>query len=166
MAEIESFKKWLASGYTDRAVVHTVEILHPNLPVTRLANWDEDIDCTLENASVEKFYAGHFLIEPVGINDTTEQSTRAKISSADGQIYDILKAMNYVDRLIPIELIHRMYFHTDFTQMLFVPPARWVIHAVTVDYDAIEVDLRTEPLRAVRIGKYFTRREFPVLAYL
>lgn len=166
MAEIDAYREWLSSGQTDKAVVETVQVSHPSFQDAFLANWHENIVCTLEDASTQEFQAAHFELEPANVNDTTSQNTQARISALDGLVYDLLKSMSYVDRIQPIEVIHRLYFHTDFTTLIFDPPSRWVVHSVTVGFDTVVADLRTEPLRSVRIGRYFTRKEFPVLVYL
>jgi hypothetical protein len=166
MSEIDAYREWLASGHTDRAVIETVEISHPSFPTAYLAKWPESINCKIETGETKQFQAANFEIEPASINDTTNQNTQARISALDGAIYDLLKSMTYVQRIAPIELIHRLYFNTDFNTLIFTPPARWVVHSVTVGFDSVVADLRTEPLRSVRIGRYFTKREFPVLVYL
>lgn len=166
MSETNEYKEWLSSAPTSVAMVETLQVSHSSWTDIYIANWDEGFTGTLEDGSSQAQYVpGRFFFEPNEVSDNLEQATSIVISSLEGSIYRSLKAMTPTERLEPIKITHRLYFHNDYSQVLVNPPPVWTLHLVEASHDVIKAEIRSTPLRIQRLGVYYTQSEFPVLVY-
>jgi len=175
-----SYRQWLSQGRVDLAVIETMQIYHPDftsLGLTAnslyLANWEtsitRDIDDPYPGGSVGTaitFDPARFIYEPTTLGDTTEQSTTLTISAAEGLVYEALMEMTPRQRSTPVVAIPRLYYDDSYTgsvNQLVDPAPIWNLHSVTVSLTSLRGELRADPLRTQRVGRYYTALEFAVL---
>jgi hypothetical protein len=167
MANAQEYQSWLAGGNTDAALIETIQIEHVNWGSIWLANWGEDITCTLEDGTTQQLFTkANFEISGESVSDTTEQTLQLRISSLGGLLYQALVDMDYVARADPIKITHRMYLSTNLGQVVTTPVPKWYLSSVTATFTELNGELTATPMRLVRIGRYYTSREFASLAYL
>jgi len=175
-----TYRQWLSQGRTDLTVIETMQIYHPDftsLGLTSnslyLANWEtsitRDIDDPYPGGSVGTsitFDPSRFIYEPSSVGDTTEQGTTVTISAAGGVVYDALMAMTPLQRSTPVVIIPRLYYDDTYTgsyNQLIDPAPIWNLHSINVSLTALRGELRADPLRTQRVGRYYTALEFAVL---
>lgn len=163
MAESQAYRRWLASGETERQVVETFQIEHASFETTFVVNADRDFRAKLEDGNYYTFNRGRFYADPAEVNEGTEQSMTVAFAQGDGKIYEKIRQMSFDDRQTPITAIYRLFFLDDPDNMLITPAPRWSVHALEATREAIKADLRAPHMRVQRIGRYYTAHEFPAL---
>lgn len=165
MSSITEYQEWMASAHTDAAIVETIDIEHSAFTDIWLARWAVDFECTDELARTRTFQAADFRLEPGAVQDNMDQGTQGIIRALDGALYEALLAMTAAERLVPMTITHRIYFHDDASQPLIVPPPVWQVFAIQVDQTALTAELHAVQLRSRTVGQYYTLKNFPVLFY-
>lgn len=169
MAETNAYRKWLATGYTRRGVIDTIQVSHPKWGDLYLANWDSDIDCTLDDVAgdpVVTFNASRFQLQKAQVTGGTDQTTTITINSFDGLLYGELKAMTPAERVnSPITITPRMYWTNNQTAGMINPPPVWTLHNATVSMEAVTGEIKALPMRTQRVGIYYDALEFPALRF-
>lgn len=169
MTETAAYREWLTTAPTARGIIDTVEITATLNGVEEqifLTNWDQNITCYLEDADTprdQEFQAARFIVEPAAVVDGTQQSTSISIAAYNGVVYDTLKAMTPEDRKTPVTVRPRLYYTDDFTTQLINPSPVWSMTNVSASFDAVSGTLEVLPMRAYRVGRYYTARGFPIL---
>ena len=166
MTEVAAYKQWLASGISNREVVETFDIHHPQWGQIGIVNADRGITATLEDGSQRSFMAGRFYWEPPETTDTTYQSTTIALSALEGRIYEMVKGLSFVDRQTPISATYRLFFFDNPSEPLINPPPVWYVHGLECTREAVRAELSATQLRVQRIGLYYTAQEFPALVFL
>jgi hypothetical protein len=166
MPEVEEYKKWLASGITNREVVETFDIYHPVWKHWRVVNSDREIEATIEDGTRQRFIAGRFYMEPSETTDTIDQVTTVAVSALGGRLYDTIRQLTFEERMTPITATYRLYFLDDPSVSLVSPPPVWYVASMDATLEAVRFQLQATQMRVQRIGLYYTAREFPTIVYI
>ena len=164
----QEYNEWLANGISNRTRIETAQISHSTFPTQYLANWQEDITKTLNDVSgtpSQVFTAARFIHDPAALGQSTEQSCNIAISSYGGQLYDYMMSMTMEERNDPITVVLREYLDNSDNQLVNPAPV-WTVHNANVAIDAVSFELRADPLRVRRTGRYYTALDFPILTVL
>lgn len=161
----ESYKEWLSTGITDARIIETMEIAHPSFTSLFVVNSEqvETLPLADQGGTLQDFSAARFVLDPTPVNQSTEQQTQVLVSSLEGNIYRELKNMTMAERADGMSITVRLYLSSDKTVQLVDPPPIWTVHSVSLNQSVVRLNLRNQPLRVRRIGRYYTALEFPVL---
>ena len=162
---LAEYDHWLASAPTAQAIIETVEVSHSTFGTLYLANWHSGVDKQLSDVAgtpTVTFERSQFVLGPPSLEQSTKQQTTLGISAYGGQVYDYFRAMTMVERDEPILIKTRLYLE-NVDEQLINPAPIWTVHSANVGIDAVSLELRAEPLRIRRVGRFYTATEFPIL---
>ena len=167
--ETLNYRRWLTGVQSDEALIETIQLDHADFPApVRLANWDININVKLETGATNVlFNASRFFLEPPQLEAGPTAATTLVMSSYNGMLYEALADLPVSARNKPVTVTSRLYLSEHLTAPVYATsPPKWTLHSVVANWDVVQGDLQTVPLRTQKVGRYYTAREFPVFSYI
>ena len=158
------YKIYLAAAPEGAILVETVEITHPDLAAPiRLAKWPENI--TAEG--IEYDSADFTLTVPKqATGSSTETTITLLVNGLDGEVYALLRRLDFSARETPAEVTTRTYLLEDLSTPVLDPVPVYELKRLDAGIESASLTLASRAFPNLKAGRYYSLEQFPTMISL